>query len=284
MKNVNSSILVLFFVLLFSSHSSLLAQTFDSTKVYVVIKNDGARYIGKITSDSPKEVIIITKEIGPIAIPKHEIKQIKEYLEGDEYSKELFSTRYFVSTNGLPIKKGDSYYQLTLLGPDIQFGIADNFGVGLITTWIGSPTVISAKFSGDLKKDIHYAIGTLIGGTLWEGMGGIFTVLPFASITYGDEKGNFNIASGYGYISADGESRSQFMISFGGMRKVTKNGTLVFDSFAFPTSTTTYFVFVPGFRIQTSANTAFQLGFPGVLTLENSTPLGFPMFSWFNKF
>jgi hypothetical protein len=284
MKKLVHSILLMIFVLLSIPIDELVAQTFDSTKVYIVVKNDGARYKVKIISDSPKEIIIITQEIGSLAIPKHEIKQIKEYVVGDEYSKELFSTRYFISTNGLPIKKGDSYYQLTLLGPDIQFGVADNFGVGIITTWIGSPAVIAAKYSGEIKKDVHYAFGTLIGGTLWEGMGGIFTALPFAAITFGDEKGNINIASGFGYISADGESRSQFMLSFAGMKKVTRNGTLVFDSFAFPTSKTTYFVLIPGFRMETSENSAFQIGFPGIVTLDDSTPLGFPMFSWFHKF
>jgi len=80
----------------------------------------------------------LTENLGKVAIPKHEIKKIREVRQGEIrdgifVGEEMFATRYFLTTNGLPIKKGDNYIQWNLLGPDFQFGLADNFGIGVMT-------------------------------------------------------------------------------------------------------------------------------------------------------
>ncbi len=259
------------------------AQEFDPAKTYIVTKNDGTKFTGNILSSDAREVLLKTATIGEILIPKHEIRSIVEFKEGDDKFKEIFASRYFITTNGLPVEKGDSYVQWTLLGPDIQFGVSDNVGIGIMTTWVANPVAVSFKYSGNLGHKINFAVGALAGSTLWSAEGVRFA-LPFAAVTVGDENGNVNAAIGYGAISSPDYDGGQSMFSLGAMKKVTRSGSLVFDSLVFPSEGESVALIVPGFRIQTQEKSAFQFGFPGFVTSGDSSPVGFPMVSWFRKF
>jgi hypothetical protein len=261
----------------------LSAQEFDPEKTYIVTKNDGTKFTGNILSSDAREVLIKTKTIGELIIPKHEIRSIVEFQPGDDKFKEIFASRYFITTNGLPVEKGDSYVQWTLLGPDIQFGAGDNLGVGLMTSWLATPVAVSIKYSGNLGHKLNYAVGALAGGTLWTASGVSFA-LPFAAVTMGDENANINVSVGYGMAKYENYSGGQSMFSFGAMKKVTRSGSIVFDSLIFPADGESVALVVPGFRIQTQEKSAFQFGFPGVVTSGDSSPVGFPMVSWFRKF
>lgn len=260
------------------------AQEFDPAKTYIVTKNDGTKITGNILSSDAREVLLKTTTIGEIIIPKHEIRSIVEFQPGDDKYKEIFASRYFITTNGLPVEKGDSYVQWTLLGPDIQFGASDNIGIGVMTTWVANPVALSFKYSGNLGHKLNFAVGTLAGSTLWSGGDGVRFALPFAAVTIGDENANLNVALGYGFASYDTYSGSQAMFSLGAMKKVTRSGSLVFDSLVFPSEGESVALIVPGFRIQTQEKSAFQFGFPGFVTSGDSSPVGFPMVSWFRKF
>jgi hypothetical protein len=267
------------------------AQSFDPEKTYVITKSDKTFFVGKILSDDTREVIIFTENLGKIAIPKYMIESIKEYTvaveeKTIEEKTEVFATRYFLTTNGLPIEKGDSYYQFTLLGPDIQFGTGKNFGVGFITTWIGNPFIGTLKYTGKLAKNTSFAVGGLFGSTIWGGIDQFRFALPYVAVTQGDEQGNINFSIGYGVSNISNKTDSQLMLSIGALKKVTRNSTLVFDSMIIPTSNETIYLLVPGFRIQTKSNSAFQFGFPGIFTSRDteSESFGFPMISWFKKF
>lgn len=82
--------------------SDIHAQTQrDASKTYLIIKNDGSRYTGKIISEDAREVTLLTSNLGEIAIPKHEIREIRE-LEDNEVNEDgsmrnsqTFATRYF---------------------------------------------------------------------------------------------------------------------------------------------------------------------------------------------
>jgi hypothetical protein len=41
---------------------------------------------------------------------------------------------------------------MSLWGPDFEFGIAENFSVGVMTTWLAYPLVGTAKYSIPLAK------------------------------------------------------------------------------------------------------------------------------------
>ena len=194
---------------------------------------------------------------------------------------ETFATRYFFSTNGLPIKKGDSYILWSLWGPDFQFGVAKNFGIGITTTWIGAPAVATAKYSITIDDNTHIALGALTGSGSWIAPK-FGLAVPFASLTWGNRRSNFTISGGYGAVWGENSSGGRVLFSVAAMAKVSDKASLVFDSFIMPGNgkDKSYgAIYIPGLRFQTAANKAFQFGFAGISDGEHFSPI--PMVQWF---
>jgi len=286
---------ILLFVLILGCFSNpTYSQTEEGSeyvnehKYYVIEKHNGVIYIGEVLSQDAREVLIETKELGQVIIPKHEIREMKEIQPGElsssfEYiPEEVFATRYFITTNGLPIQKGESYIQWNLFGPDFQFGIGDNFGVGLMTTWVGSPIIGTAKYSISLSEDINLGIGTLLGTGSWINPE-IGIALPFAAITFGDRKKNINLSAGYGAIWGFGNKVDRALLSVAGMAKIIKNISFVFDTFILPPAINSpgIALVIPGLRWQTKRDRAFQFGFAGVINEFGGAPIPLPMIQWY---
>jgi hypothetical protein len=212
------------------SFSVALAQEYDPEKTYVVVKNDGTRFTGQILSSDAREIHMRTDRLGEVIIPKHEIQSVAEYTGAPEVYSEVFATRYFITTNGLPIEKGDSYIQWTLIGPDVHFGIKDNMSIGVMTTWLASPVIGSFKYTGTLSEKRTYAFGLLAGTTLWSFGRSTMIALPYAAYTMGDSRANLSLSAGYGLFRFDGDSGGSVMFSVGGLRKLGRTGTFVMDS------------------------------------------------------
>jgi len=132
------------------------AQISDTTKYSIVTKTDGKQFRGIIQSQDIREVIIKTNQLGLVAIPKHEIEDIKE-CEAEEIDEksELFSTRYFITTNGFPLRKKEAYVQFSLYGVDFQTAITNNINVGIMTSWIAIPVIGTIKYSKQVRSNLH---------------------------------------------------------------------------------------------------------------------------------
>lgn len=308
---------ILFFALLFIISSTLLAQekqdTIREKGIYIITKNDGVIYIGEIVYDNAREVFIKTKKTGDIIIPKYEIKSIVKAREteinkeGELVQSEVFATRYFITTNAIPINKGDSYILWNLYGPDFQFGLGKNVGIGVMSTWVGMPIIGTLKYSISKSEKLHYGFGLLAGTGSWAlpewGM-----ALPFGVVTLGDKKNNINFSAGYGAIIEKGKSDGRFLFSIAGFSKVGKKISLVLDSFIMPAGN--YFneeqinynpstgynetiivrkrkegfaLIIPGIRWQLESNKAFQFGFAGLMVNGEAVPAPIPMIQWFRK-
>jgi len=291
-------------------------------KIYVLTKNDGSRFVGKIISQDAREVLIETKELGQVFIPRHEIREIREVAAGEIGKEgfytpaEVFSTRYFITTNGLPIARGETYILWNIFGPDFQVGIRDNLGVGVMTSWLGFPVIGSIKYSIPLENKWSAGLGLLAGTGSW-GMPELGIILPYAVITHGDRVKNINFSFGYGGVTYKEEvtnnlghmvdkqqSEGNFLMSLAGMAKLGDKASFVFDSFIVPRFGTyeTYeydyvsetskkvtknkesvWILIPGLRFQTTSKAAFQFGFAGVRAEGEWFPLPFPMVQWFRK-
>jgi hypothetical protein len=290
--------------------------------IHVIIKNDNSQFTGEIIFQDVREVIIRTENLGDIAIPKHEIREIREL--GEEKPGEgvdLFSTRYFLTTNGLPVLRGESYIQWNLFGPDFQFGVADNFGVGIMTSWLAMPIIGTAKYSRQLGKNTGIAVGTLLGTGSWA-QPDFGIALPFAAVTFGGRSHNINFSAGYGVVFYSTEDynpdtditrterfrEGRLLFSVAGMTSVSQTISLVFDSFIAPLGpdrtqtrwvynpdTATYIevttterspalmIFVPGIRWHTRPGAAFQFGFTGAYFDGEFVPVPIPMVQWFRQ-
>lgn len=304
---------ILLLLALFNFCSRSYAQDNNDTTVYyhiiyIVETYNGGQFIGEIIKKDEKEVLIDTKDRGKVSIPKYEVKAIRELKDGEINAKgeyipeEIFSTRYFITTNGLPIKKGENYVLWNLYGPEIHFGVGKNIGVGLMTTWFGVPIIGSAKYSIQLNEKTNIGLGTLLGTGSWAASD-FYLALPYGVLTYGDRRKNISFSGGYGVIAYGGISDGNALLSVAGMIKIGSKVSFVFDSFIVPqvrfvnttyspntniyTTTTSYSpvaLIIPGLRIQGDKNKAFQFGFAGIYGNNEFTPIPIPFIQWFRKF
>ena len=188
------------------------STTKDSSEkqLYLVVKNDGAEYYGYIISDDGREILLETKTIGKIYIAKSEIKQITPVNNSEikvapsdgytDYRNEgPFTTRYYFTTNGMPIKKSENYALIQLYGPEVHFAVSDNLSVGIMASWIASPIGLATKYSFNSEGNTHFALGTIIASSGYllnaQGYGG----LHWATVTQGTRSSNFSISAGYAY-------------------------------------------------------------------------------------
>lgn len=205
-----SAIIFLFSIQIFAQTDSLGSYGEVGIKEgqqYVVTRIDGFEYIGEILIDDGHEILLKTKTIGTIYIPKYEVKSIievrdKKSIVYDDYQPEgPFTTRYSFTTNALPIKKGQNYGMLNIYGPEAHLALSDKFNVGIMTTWAASPMVLAMKYSFfDNETNVNFSFGTLFGTSgyinAFAGYGG----LHWLNVTLGDRKNNITFSGGYAYL------------------------------------------------------------------------------------
>jgi hypothetical protein len=296
------SLVILLGMITLGINAQITLDNVDQNKTYIIKTYDGATFVGKIKSHDTKEVLIETVKLGDVVVPTYQLEKIEEAKSTDitetgDYAKDnLFATRYFITTNGLPIKKGEAYALINWYGPDIQYGIADNVSVGIMTSWIGTPVIGNVKYSRKINDNVSLGLGALVGSLGWTSIttGG---ALPYAALTFGDRKSNFTVSGGYGaiwYDDYDGYNvEGEALGSIAGMTRVSNSLTLVFDSFIIPglsdeTPFTT--LLIPGVRFQRKENFALQLGLTGIYSSDMNgesggfAPIALPMFQVYWKF
>ncbi|MEL6651951.1 MAG: hypothetical protein AAFQ87_14210 [Bacteroidota bacterium] len=256
------------------------------TELKLIITHDGVEFIGQVLEITPERVLLITDESYEISIPRHEIKSVevidpKQAVGGKYVGEDAFSTRYFFSTNGLALKKGDHYAMLNYYGPEVHFALTDHLSVGVMSTWVAAPIVGSAKFSFPLAKKLNLGVGVLAGSLSWinsQANG----ALAYGALTIGDRQANLTISGGYAAIGAMREQQaSGSVISLAGMIKTGRNTSLVFDSFILPRQDGNSAILIPGLRVGSpNGRGAFQFGAGVVLSEGVGQALPFPMASY----
>ena len=197
-------------ILLFAVTSISFAQP-DNTKKVVQLTN-GNEYTGTIISDDGREMLFESTSVGKIYIKKTDIKSISNFKEDDfvilndvKVKSNPFSTRYSFTTNALPIKKRENYYMINLWGPEFHIAVADNFNVGIMTTWIGSPFALAAKYSFQTKNPkLNFSIGEIAGTGGYIDPQSLIS-LSFGNVTYGDRDRNLTFGLGYGVFDFNQE-------------------------------------------------------------------------------
>ncbi len=250
----------LFFLIMLAS-AVMNAQ--DQKRVAVVLTN-GNEYIGTIQSDDGREVKMNTERMGLMIIQKMDIRSMKtvenekQIVQGEFRNEGPFTTRYTFTTNALEIKKGENYAMLNLYGPEVHVAVTNRLSVGLMTTWIGSPLVLAAKFTIPTKNpNVNFSIGNLAATSGYIQSFRGFGNLAFANVTLGNRLNNITVAGGYFMYRGGGkenydhafvveDSSSQYlsvspfmglpkpvrgpMFSIGGIARIGAKASFVFDS------------------------------------------------------
>lgn len=285
MKNTLYSIFFLVSLLFLAVPLSYGQQ--DLTGMIVrVVKQDGNVLIGELASDDGREVLLITEELGKIYIPKHVIATIEKVVEedireGEFVGDDRFATRYFLTTNGLPIKKGEHYAMVSIYGPEIHFAFADNLNVGLLTSWALTPIIGSMKYSFKANEDskVHASLGVLGGAlTFFGGYG----ALGYGAVTLGDRKANLTLSAGYAGVTNGTSGGIAPLMSVSGMYKVDDKFSLVGDSFIYlgsigESNGGTWAILMSGFRYSKTGRTAIQFGIAGLVQRDIRDTFGLPI-------
>lgn len=323
------SLVILFFLSITFHFVAQENTSSTSPKTFLIILNDGTQKSGKIISDDGREILFESDKVGKIYIAKSNIREIKEFkqeeivlIDGDIILESPFTTRYAFTSNAFPLKKNVNYAMINLYGPEVHFAVTNRFSLGVMSTWIGSPLALNAKYSFPTKdKELNYSIGVIAGtsGYIFKGQG--FGTLGWGTITLGNRMQNLSISAGYGSIGNLSDAtkyRGGALFSLAGITKIGKKASLIFDSMLSETQKTesiytpkytlttddfgnatyvteyvqvnqkirtTAFFLMPGFRFQSTENKAFQISLAGVININGSKTTSFPlpMCSWFYK-
>lgn len=229
MNNLKSFLLV--FLLLAGFNS--MAQS-DTSKVVMITKQDGGQYTGIILSDDGREVLIDSREVGKIYIPKHLIKSIKDYdpdkgsvvnenipndpsadppaetkpattnpesdYEEMDY-KNFMSTKYIQLDNAFPLRPGEAFIKFMPVGLEVQAPLSSRWMIGGMTSYIGAPLAIKTKYSIPVLDSSALSIDLTYGSMLFGSFYGVDarTGGGAASLTFsfGSRSTNFSLKGGY---------------------------------------------------------------------------------------
>jgi len=293
--------------LLTISSFSAWSQT-DTTSVNTqyskIIKHDGTELIGVILKNDEREVLLKTKTLGNVIIPKHTIKSIEKIkssevkVDGEVWPGNLLPSRYTITTNGLPVKKREGYLRVMPIGVDFQFPITDNWSIGGMTSWYGVPMIVTSKVSQSITQKVHVSAGFLYGNLLH---GASFTGDPFFSygggigfgnLTIGNEEKNLNFSAGYGFVHYPGwqnnvnviESAGTTMFSVAGMARISKQALFVFDSMGILVNGSPLYWINPAVRYMPKPSNIWQFGLSMAGFEDSFIPVPIPMISFTKVF
>lgn len=281
-------------------------------KVYEVELISSKIYTGTILKDDGREIEMMTQSMGKMIFAKTLINRISVIkkdvttttqdengeITEDVYktvNEEPFTTRYHFTNNALPNKKGDHYFLLSLFGPEVHFGVTKNLTVGIMTSWVTDPAVLVTKYAFNSKSNTHFSIGNLVGvlGYIVGSDDSQFGGLHWGTITQGDRSNNLSLSLGYGWRESNNEARMSFgieqdddalVIGLGGIAKLSKKASLIFDSMVFSSANSTTFFIMPGIRIAQDRGKALQFALTSITLLPDDFTIPLPYVSWLRKF
>lgn len=278
----------------------------DTTVVLKKItKHDGVVYIGEILSDDGREILLLTKKLGKIYIPKSDIASIEdadldkiEVVNGDLREQGPFKTRYYFTNNALPIEKGENYAMVHLYGPEVHFAVTNRLSIGVMATWAASPIGLALKYSIPTNNEkLNLSLGTIMLSSGYINSARGYGGLHWGSITYGSPGKNISFSSGFGYVNLGFNNSNNYLkmasvSSVAGIIPVGDNSSFIFDSMVgvtqrkntmysggfvdvngnpvsgpeiYETGTEVAAFFMPGMRFQRKPRRAFQVALAGVI-------------------
>lgn len=277
---------IVFVTLLIAVSYSMSAQNVRTTKdtIYVVKTYNGGEFIGQIVNDNSKELTISTLDRGEITIPKYEIKEIIKqkknsiYRADDKYYQYVstFGKNYFLTKNAFSLPENEIFLTFNYILPDLQYGVTDNFDVGIMTSIFAVPLVFNADYTIDANETVHIGLGSYIGFMSWAELNSLI-LLPNMKFTFGSIENNISFMGGYAYASVVDESISGAIFSVGAAKRLSKKWSFVFESvFGVEDGLSGYII--PSIRYYSDWGN-WQFGFSGVFHNSEVFPLPVPALS-----
>lgn len=258
----------LFFLGMFWAQGAVFAQSnaADTSKVKFEIKtSDGNIHRGTVTKETPSTLTILREDGMEIEIPKYVIVYKKESNKKTNNVPDRASehaSRYLYSPSAFPINKGEGYINLMYFSVvQAQYGLTDNFSIGITSTPILMPTLVNVKYSAKLDEKLHVSVGGQIG-KLWfaeeETLG-----IGFANVTYGNKQENFTFNAGYGFYTGLDEQLPIFSACYA--KEMSSKVAFITEFWAlFPKTEGAIYAGGPAMRIRVGKNLFFDVGVLGL--------------------
>jgi len=240
---------IVVFCCIFQSHL-VFAQsepTFinQSDSIARVTLLDGSTFQGRVIKQTVQVISLETESLGVIEIPREEIARIdfldsERVKEGEYWFENPNSTRYLFNPTGIPLKKGEGYYQNTyVILQSFNYGITNNISIGggfdVITPFVRETPVfffLTPKVGFKVAEKLYIGGGILYANTSSFEMGGLG--IGYGVFTYGNTDNNITAGLGWGVI--DGEYSKKPIITLSGMMRVSRRMGLVSENWFIPTN------------------------------------------------
>jgi hypothetical protein len=270
------------------AQSDSTSSSVKDTSTYIILTNDGGEFIGKIESDDGRELKLMTIIKGVVIVPKYAIKSMtkanQDNLRGGEYFFENpHASRYFYTPTGYGIQKGTGYVQ-TIWGLyyQLQYGVTDNFSIGVSTSIFGTPITLTPKYSFEINPKLHLAIGAQVGTETYTAVLGepVLLGIGYASLTTGSKEDNVTFGLGYAGATFDGDAYGGPAVSIAGVTRLAKKLSLMGEFWILPSEGIAFGG--PGLRIMRKKENILDVGF-WVFGFEGEfvpLPIPFVSFTW----
>lgn len=269
----------------------------DSTMLYKVYLQDGSKFVGKILYEDSQYIILRTESIQKIEIKKEQIKKIvkvdeSNLEEADDWFENPNSTRYLFGPSGYNLKKGEGYYQNTLLFLNsFNVGVTDFLSLGGGIEFIST---FSTLANGDFDPIFFITpkVGFEITHDFNAGLGILYVSLPFSTsdefgfgiaygvATYGSPDHNITGGLGWGYIEDEFSEKPIIMVA--GMTRISRKTALVTENWFVP-SNDYYAFFSYGIRFF-GEQLAVDLAFVNSADIAEWLIIGIPYVNFTVKF
>jgi len=254
---------ILVSMILFCLFSDSQAQSDPISRkdtMYMITTNDGGEFVGKIISDDSREVVIIDRTKGKLILPKYSIKLMEMVKQSNLVGNMIVHanphpSRYLFTPSAIALKRGEGYMNwFYFLIFQMQYGITDNFSMGITTSWILSPTMINLKYTVPVSDELCFAIGGQIGKlTIWDDNS---VALGFASSTIGTAESNVSLNVGYGSYMRDGIT----IATLSGVQRISENASIMGEFwYCQPNNGTPFFMGGPAFRIYSGRKSTYDI-------------------------
>mgnify|MGYP001297509196 CR=1 FL=1 len=290
----------LIYLLLFCSFQLGYSQDTNNKQVYRVTLNDKSSYIGEITEETTSTLVLINQttgvktELPTTQIQKKELLSESSIKNNEYWFENPNATRYLFGTSAFNLKKGEGYYQNTmLLLNSFNVGITDYFSIGggieFLSTFISlsegnfNPIIyFTPKVGFSVADNIHVGGGVLLasipqfGETSNTGLGMLYGLGTYGNLDH-------NVTATIGWGSVDGNSFNKPLITVSGMTRVAKKTALVTENWLIPTDSSYEPIFSYGVRFF-GENIAVDLAFINNWDIAQSLLIGVPYVNFAVKF
>jgi hypothetical protein len=184
-----------YFAKIYKSENRIITEVENCDGKLLGSKSNGENLLS--SNDEEKAIVIYYAVLDIIqnpTIPNEDLSENKQEVSANINSEH--DSRYFFVPTSFGLKERELYYNtIYFLLHDIQYGLTDNFSIGMGTTLFGFPVYFTAKLSIPLREKHSVAIGDMmILGTYGTNF---FGNLGFATYSYGDSHNNLTLGAGY---------------------------------------------------------------------------------------